>query len=149
MPSPLGGPGMPGDPSAGVPGQAATPGASTTTAPAGAAGSGTASPAPNNPTTTAAPTALPPDVQAALNDLSAEISDQVAARQLDPVAGDDLQGKVHQVAREASEGDWTAARYYAGRIRDKLRKYLDDGFVTSAGYRALISKLDAVDAALS
>ena len=140
---------MSGGVTAGVPGQAATPGASTTTAPAGGAGSGVTSPAPNDPATTPAPTTLPPDVRAALSDLSAEINIQVAAGQLDPVAGNDLQGKVHQVAREVSEGDWAAARYYAGRIRVKLGKYLDDGMVTSSAYRALITKLDAVDAALS
>lgn len=144
-------PGRPGvDPATGV---AAAP-----TGPEATAGPGTAGPATTAPAGTAGPgaTAEPvptggsaTDVQAALADLSAAISQQVEAGRLDPVAGSDLQGKVHQVAREVSEGDWGAARYYADRIRYKLRKYRDDGRLTSTGYQVLIARLDVVDDALS
>jgi hypothetical protein len=122
-------------------------------APGGTAGSGITAPATGDPPATTAeplPTiTIAPDVKAALADLSAEITYRVDAGQLDPVAGDDLQSKVKQVAREVSEGNWAAARYYADRIREKLRKYRDDGTVTSTGYQALIARVDVLDAALS
>ncbi|HEU4347198.1 MAG TPA: hypothetical protein VFR35_05360 [Actinoplanes sp.] len=88
-------------------------------------------------------------MKAALVDLSAAIRRQVDAGQLDPTAGYDLQGKVYQVAREVSEGHWAAARYYADRIREKLRKYRDDGMLTSTGYQALIARVDVLDDALA
>lgn len=153
-PPPAGGPGDPeappaaagGLPAATAAGQAAAPtGPAATTAPGGTAGPATTSPA----GTDGSVPDLPPGVQTAIDDLSAEIRRQVNAGQLDPTAGYDLQGKVQQVAREVSEGDWAAARYYAGRIRDKLGKYLDDGTLTSTGYQALVRRLDVLDEALS
>jgi hypothetical protein len=121
---------------------AATAGPDATAAPAATAGPhATAEPVP-----TASP---PPDVQAAIADMRAAIDDQVDAGQLDPYAGSDLQGKVDQIAREVSEGDWAEARYYAARLRDKLAKYRDDGKLTSTGYQTLVARLDVLDDTLS
>jgi hypothetical protein len=132
---------------------AGVPGPGATAAPGGTAAAKTTAPAATGgPEATAEPvptTDLPPDVQAALAELSAAIRQQVAAGQFDRYAGDDLQGKVHQVAREVSEGDWAAARYYAGRIRDKLGKYRDDRRLTSTGYQVLVARVDALNDALS
>lgn len=139
-----------GDPAAAPPavngpGRAPTPaGPAATTAPGATAG-----PATTTPAATGGSGADLLDVQTAIADLSAEIRRQVDAGQLDPTAGSDLQSKVQQVAREVSDGDWSSARYYAGRIRDKLDKYRYDGLVTSTGYQALISRLDVLDDALS
>jgi hypothetical protein len=148
-------PGLPGGPAAApaTGAVAASPKAGATATPGGMAGPATtAAAATDGPRATTEPvptTDPPPYVQATLADLSAEISRQVDAGQLDPTTGYDLQSKVHQVAREVSEGDWAAARYYAGRIRDKLRKYRDDGMLTSTGYQALIGRVDVLDNALA
>jgi hypothetical protein len=130
-------------------GPAAPPGpGATAAAPGGTTQPGTTAPAAiDEPEATAEP--VQPDVQAALADLSAAIHRQVDAGQLAPFAGDELQSKVHQVAREVGEGNWAAARYYADRIREKLRKYREDGYLTSTGYQALIARLNVVDDALS
>jgi len=144
-----------GVPTAGASGGAVAPALDATATPPATMGpgatTGTTAPVTGETGATAQPgptTAIPPDLKSALADLSAEINFQVDAGQLAPIAGSDLQGKVNQVAREASEGDWDAAHYYADRIREKLRKYRADGMVTYSGYQALIAKLDVVDAAL-
>ena len=105
-------------------------------------GSGTA-------TLTAAATAQLAELQAAVDDLSAGIREQVDAGQLVSTAGSDLQGKVDKILRYATEGDWATARYYADQVRIKLGKYLDSGTITATGYQALIPKVDAVDTVLS
>jgi hypothetical protein len=160
-PVPVGGPGNPAA-APGAPGGPLTPTAAGPVAglpgPATAARGGTTAPQTTAPAATDTPhatanpvptTDLPPAAQVALAELSAAIRQQVIAGQFDPDAGTDLQGKVHQVAREVSDGDWAAARYYAGRIREKLRKYRDDGRLTSTGYQTLIARLDVLDDALA
>jgi hypothetical protein len=103
------------------------------------------------------PTTAPPvgatthtsGIQTAVAAMRAAIRYQVDSGHLDPVAGADLHSKVDQVAREASEGDLTRARYYAGRIRDKLGKYRDDRLLTPDAYQMLIAHLDVLDQALA
>jgi FIMAH domain len=102
------------------------------------------------PTALPVPTTLaPPGIQAAIADLRGEIRKQVDAGNLDPAVGEDLQGKVSQVAREVNEGDRAAALEYARKIREKLGKYRNDGTLTSAGYQALVARVDTIIGALN
>lgn len=141
------GPAVPG----GTPGPPSTPDPALTIGPALTVGPALpGATAPTSPTVTPVATvAVPADLRTAIYNMQTAIEEQVQAGQLDPTSGDDLQSKVNQIAREASEGDWTAAKYYAAKLREKLGKLLDDGRLTVAGYETLIVRLDAIDEALS
>lgn len=130
-----------------LPGATAPPGANGgTPVPTGTS----AAPAGSEQTVSPVPTAAPrPDASAAIADLRAEIQEQELAGELHPDAADDLRSKVDQVLREANEADWPAARYYAGKIREKLGKLLDYGTVTLVGYQALTAQVDVLDRALT
>jgi hypothetical protein len=103
-----------------------------------------------NATTAPAPvTGLPSDLQAAIATVRTTIQRQIDTGQLDRYAGADLLDKADQVARNLSRGDWAAALNYASKLWETLGNYRQDGKLTATGYKAIVSAVDQVRAALT